>query len=554
MACILMDCILFFRSLPLTYTQLSEGFFSVNPIQNLLKIVELSKIIIQNLMLLTLLPVVILACMRETPFLEEPGHGMGVRFTRRGLEKFCQRGYAIIPDILAGMPPITIDEIPIGPLKVTISNLKPRAVRVSTMNVYFRNNSFVQMEVSDGLMQLSTRLKADVPGIHGSVDCIFTLKGFGGTISLKVGDDPDCPYHFGLFNISSVVKSSGLDIDAIPLDGGGALLANAIQGIAPLVNRVIKETVLQTLLNSIFKAIKQSMLELELVVWYNNTMYEYVTDQRYINGINIIDNKVVANQGGLSMVMGPDLSIQHFYANRITSSPPKTIYTDRDYEFYVDREAINSALYAWHMKYRNFTKEDLSIPYATIRPQNILGLAEALVEANILKSANDPGNGVTLTLSVHVDEAAPHIPWIGAAAMQTNVTGRFVITASSASINAPVALMDVEANALFSATARLKKYVYGFANDQVRAHLALLEMYDLVICKENSRGASSLRPSLETLIKKLYVPYANAVLEHPGVFLMNGNFIDYKTVSAICLANEDRVLFVADIEKNPYFL
>ena len=33
---------------------------------------------------------------------------------------------------------------------------------------------------------------------------------------------------------------------------------------------------------------------------------------------------------------------------------------------------------------------------------------------------------------------------------------------------------------------------------------------------------------------------------------MNGNFIDYATVSTVCLCGEDRVLFASDIERNWY--
>lgn len=504
-------------------------------------------------MLAILIYGVTLACMRDTPFTEKPSHGMGVRFTQRGLEKFCQRGYAIVPDILAGMRPINMDEISIGFLKVTISNLKPRAVRISSMNVYLQDDNFVKMEVRNGLMQLSMRLKATISGITGTVDCVFTLKDFGGDISLRIGDDPDCPYHFGLFNISNVVRSSGLAIDAVPLNEGGSFLANALLGMTPTLNVLIKGTVLQTLVNTIFRAIKQAMLDLELVVWFHDKMYEYVTDQRYIDGINIIDKKIVADQGGMSMIMNPDLTIKHFYPNKIVSPSPKTVYTDRDYEFYVDREAINSALYAWHMKYKSFTKSDLSIPYTAIRSQNIAGLAEALVAARVLNDVNDLGADVTLTVSALVDDAAPHVPWIGAAALLVNITGQFKITASKASMSAPTALVDVEGSVLFSAALQLRKFVYGFANDQVRAHLELLSVHDLIISKENSEAASNLHFPLKSLIQKLYLPYANIVLGHPGVFLMNGNFIDYNTISAIYLCAEDRVLFVADIEKNMYF-
>ena len=301
-------------------------------------------------MLVLLLVSAILSCEMNTPFTEEPKYGMGVRFTRRGLEKFCQKGYSIIPDFLRQMPPFSLPEIAVGPLKLTLSNVDLHAVRVSTMKVYLQDNNFVKMEARDGLMQILMQLNATITGITGTVDYTFTLKDFGADISLRLGDDPTCPYHFGLSEISNVVYSSGLDIDAIGLDTSGSFLATAIQGMGPTLETLVKDTVLQLLLDTIFKSIKQSMLNLPLVVQISNADNDYLTDQRYINGINVVDNKIVADQGGFSMIITtPDWSVRALYPNKITSPPPKTVYTDRDYEFYVDRESVNSYLYAWHV-------------------------------------------------------------------------------------------------------------------------------------------------------------------------------------------------------------
>lgn len=53
----------------------------------------------------------------------------------------------------------------------------------------------------------------------------------------------------------------------------------------------MKNSMLQTLLDTIFNAIKQSMHNLPLVVWEE----DYATDQRYIKRINVINKEVVAN-------------------------------------------------------------------------------------------------------------------------------------------------------------------------------------------------------------------------------------------------------------------
>ncbi|ESU36829.1 Hypothetical protein DHA2_152144 [Giardia duodenalis] len=502
-------------------------------------------------MLVLLLLSAILSCDMNTPFTEEPSHGMGVRFTQRGLEKFCQKDYAIIPDIISAMPSIQVPEVTVGPLKFALSNVKPHAMRVSTMKVYLQDNNLVKMEARDGIMQISMRLKAVITGITETVDCTFTLKDFGADISLRIGDDPTCPYHFGLFDILNVIYSSGLDIDAIGLDTGGSVLATAIQGMGPTLETLVKDTVLQFLLDTIFKSIKQSMLNLPLV----HQLSDYFTDQRYINGINVIDKKIVTNQGGLTMIADkvsftPILS----YPVAISSPPPKTVYTDRDYELYFDRESVNSYLYAWHVGYNKLNVDGLTVPYSTIRAQNIPGLAEALVKAGLLSSVNDLGLGVTLTLSVSPSkDTAPHIPWIGAAALPVNLTGALSVTASKTSTSASKLLVSAEDNVLFSARPRLRKHTYGFNNDQARAYLELTELANITITKEDREGMHESEPLLKYLVLNKYLPFVNGILIDPGVCLMNGNFIDLASVTPVQLCDEDRVLFVADIEKNQYF-
>ncbi|EFO61998.1 Hypothetical protein GLP15_4118 [Giardia lamblia P15] len=503
------------------------------------------------MLLLLLLLSIILACSSRTPFTEEPSHGMGVRFTRRGLEKFCQKGYAIVPDIIAAMPSFQLPEITVGTLKFTLSNVKPRAVRVSTMKVYLQDNNFVKMEARDGLMQLSMRLKATITGITGTVDCTFTLKDFGADMSLRLGDDPTCPYHFGLSDISNVVYSSGLDIDAIGLDAGGSVLANVIQGMAPALETLLKDTVLQLLLDTIFQSIKKSMLDLPLI----HQLDDYFTDQRYINGINVIDNKIVTNQGGFTMIANrEDWSPRALYPTAISSPFPKTVYSDRDYELYFDRESVNSYLYAWHMAYDKFKADDLTVSYSAVRAQNIPGLAEALVKANILTNVDDLGIGVTLALSVHPSkDVAPHIPWLGAAALPVNITGALAVTASKASSQSPVTLVSIEGNVLFSSALKLRKFIYGFNNDQVRAYVELLEVCDIDVTKKYNGDMDDPVPLLEYLLLDKYLLLANEALIDKGICLMNGNFIDYATIDAVYLCNEDRVLFVSDIERNQYF-
>lgn len=490
----------------------------------------------------------VLACSKWTPYTEEPEPRMGIRFTRRGLEKFCQKGYTIIPEILASMPVFQLPEINLGTLKLTFSNIRPRAVRVTTMRVYFLKDNLIKMEARDGMMQLSMRLEAVIAGIPGTVDCIFTLADFGGDISLKIGDDKSCPYHFGMFDIKSVVSFSRLNIDATGLDTGGSIIANTLQGMEPALEVLMKNTILSSLVRTIFTSLKYSMLDLPLV----SQFHDYFTDQRYINGINIIDGKIVANQGGLSMI-ADEVHWDHKapYPNPDPPHKPKTIYTNRDYELFFDREAINSYLYALHMGYYQFKTSSYPIKYSDIKSQNIQGLDQALKDAGIL-SENDPGTDITIILSVQPSkQTAPHIPWIGAALLPVTFKQKFVVAANRKSIS-DTNLTDVDSDTLFSSTFNLRKEPFDFANDQARAYLVLNELLNISIIKKTGY-MDDPEPLLGYLIKKLYLPVLNIFISEPGACLMNGNFIDTNTITTIHLCDEDRVLFIADIEKNRYF-
>lgn len=492
-----------------------------------------------------------LACNMATAFYDEPEPRMGVRFTRRGLERFCQKGYSLVPDIISKMPVFKLPEIMVAGLRISLSNIKLMSVRVATMKVYLLSNNSVKMEARDGLMQLSMRLDASMLslGLSGIVDCTFTLKDFGADISMKLGEDSGCPYHLGLFDISNIVYSSGFDIDATGADNGGSIIANIIYGMKPTLEGLVQNTVLQSLLNTIFNSIKQSMLKVPIIVQFN----EFFSDQRYIGGVNVISDKVVANYGGMITIADPNnWKNQVVYHNPAPLCEPKIIYTDREYELFFDRESINSYLHAWHVAHDKFRADGLSIPYSAVKLKDLPGLKDVLIKEGILSNENDPGTDVTLTLSVHTSKnPAPHVPWIGAAALPVNLTGSFSVTASKLSTSST--LISVDGSVLFSSVLKLRKELFGYANDQARAYLVLTDLNNIDITTSAGGVVSNVDSLLRYMIMSKYLPSLNKILYNPGLPLMNGNFVDTDTSIAIYLCNESRVLFVADIEENLYF-
>ena len=195
-----------------------------------------------------------------------------------------------------------------------------------------------------------------------------------------------------------------------------------------------------------------------------------------------------------------------------------------------------------------------SVPYSAIKSQNIPGLADALVKAGLLNNTGDSGRGVTLTLAVSPSKsAAPHIPWVGAAALPVNLTGALVVTASKVSDSKSTTLVSVEGSLLLTSALKIKKFTYGFNNDQVRAYVELLGVHNIAVTKNDNGDMGYTVPLLAYMVSEKYLSFVNPVLAEPGICLMNGNFIDHATVSTVCLCGEDRVLFASDIEKNQYF-
>lgn len=505
---------------------------------------------IKRIMLpISLLLVLLYGC--NDPVISEvpPSHGMGVRYTERGLEKFCQKGYAIVPDIISQMQPFVIEEISLVGLRISLVNIRVRTVRLATMNMFLHRDGRIKMEARDGLMQLSMRVIATIKSITGQIDVMFSLKDFGADLSALIGEDPDCAFHFGLFNFSNKVYMSKLDMDAVGLDTIGNIIANMLQTMIPMLESLLRETILQKMLDVILQSVRNIMLGMPTM----SRKGEYRTDQRYLRGINILDKKIVADLDGYSYICHPgtDTPASTRYPVNISSPPPKTVYSDKDYEIYFDREAINSYLHAWQSHYNTYSLTNINVRYRDIQATKISGLVDALVEAGVLNSENDTGDGVELSLSVQLTKP-PYVPWIGAAGLPVYLDGTFDVTARKGNENKHIIRLD--STALMLGIFNLSSFNAGFNSDRAYGYIVLTDLVDLTVAKiENSYAKLDSIALIKYMISTLYIPKVNKVFEEPGIILINGNFVNYKTATAVYLLAEDRILFIADIVSNPYF-
>lgn len=169
---------------------------------------------------------------------------------------------------------------------------------------------------------------------------------------MKIGDDPTCPYHFLLDDIASVVYMDGLDIDASSFGVIGGTIANALRGFKPILEKILREQVIKTLPDIVFTSIKQHVLELSLHAYDS----KFRTDQRYVGGINIRDNKIIANWDGFPSLIDEATNKPFpLYQPTAMTPVPKNVYTDREYELFSDHETIDLCMYSRHASYDDFS-------------------------------------------------------------------------------------------------------------------------------------------------------------------------------------------------------
>ena len=69
---------------------------------------------------------------------------------------------------------------------------------------------------------------------------------------------------------------------------------------------------------------------------------------------------------------------------------------------------------------------------------------------------------------------------------------------------------------LLTSALKLKKFVYGFNNDQVRAYVELLGIYDIGITQITVGYMNEPIAMLAYMVSKKYLPFVSPVLAEPG--------------------------------------
>ena len=277
-------------------------------------------------MLVSLLFSMVLACNTDTALTEEIESRLGTRLVRWGLEKFGQKGYTVIPNIVSAMPSFRIPEIAIGPFRFALLNMKPRTMHISTAKEYRQNNSLAEIKPHNKMMQLSIQLKAAVFGISGSLNCTLTFRDMIENTSPRIEDLPNCSYQLKVFGISGPVCPSDPGIGAVALDKGRIILMNTIQGTKSTMKTV--ETVLQSLAGAALNAAKQPVLKMLQATHLD----EDFADRCYISGDGLTDSEFAAPADQKNR------KDQASYLSKILPPPLKTAYNDEDYGLCIYKE------------------------------------------------------------------------------------------------------------------------------------------------------------------------------------------------------------------------
>ena len=275
-------------------------------------------------MLVPLLFSMVVACNTDTALTEEIESGLGTRLIRWGLDKFGQKGYTVIPNIVSAMPSFRIPEIAIGPFRFALLNMKPRTMHISTAKEYRQNNSLAEIKPHNKMMQLSIQLKAAVFGISGSLNCTLTFRDMDENTSLRIEDLPNCSYQLKVFGISGPVYPSDPGIGAIALDKGRAILMNTIQGTKITLKSV--DAMLQSLTGAALNTVKQPVLSMLPATHLD----EHFADRCHISGSGLTDSELAAPTGQKNR------TDQAPYLSKMPPLSLRTAYSDEDYGFCIN--------------------------------------------------------------------------------------------------------------------------------------------------------------------------------------------------------------------------
>lgn len=460
---------------------------------------------------------------------------MSLRFSERGLEKFCQMGFGSIPGIISSLPLFGIGPFDLGFGTGKVENFQVKSFDIKEFNVSIIDDGYVRIDLSKGLMTIAFDFRLKVLFLEGTVRALFQLTDLFGSLETTLIDHPECFYRYALQSPlrNSLLSYEKLVIDFEGLDSMGNSIAAFIQGNYQTIDDVVKNVILPA-----FKNVLMTLITLMFTDDYtqapsaDNSSY---TDTRHLAPIRFAERKAITMWPGYAYVTNETPVDPNLYKEFLHEPPislPNITYTNAEFEVVIDRQAFNAMYYIVH-KQDSFTLlqqpvQDAHLEELVAAGQDVSFLTGAIVDFKCIKSPNMTAIHAAAARTMMEYEYTIHLT------NGTELTGLVTFALKATVNNSHNRISDL-----------LTHLHFFLESDRIT---------DLVLSAGDGHPENTLIPSiLEALLKGILLPSYNALMANKGVNVRNGNFIDYKTLLPIYYPFGDKIVIIGDVLQNPVF-
>ncbi|TNJ27862.1 hypothetical protein GMRT_12670 [Giardia muris] len=460
---------------------------------------------------------------------------LSLRFSERGLEKFCQMGFGSLPSIISSLPSFGIGPIDLGFGTGKVEHFQVKSFDIKEFNVSITDDGYVRVDLSKGLMTIAFDFRLKVMFLEGTVRALFQLTDVFGSLETTLIDHPECFYRYALQSPlrKGILSYEKLVMDFEGLDSLGSTIASLIQGNYQVIDGVVKNVILPA-----FKDVLMTLITMMFKDDYtqapssDNSSY---TDTRHLAPIRFIERKAITMWPGYAYVTNETPVNPELYKDFLHEPPislPNITYTNAEFEVVIDRQAFNSMYYIVH-KQDGFT------------------LMNQEVKDTYFKELESSGQDTSFLTGATVDFKclqSPNMTAIHAAASRTMLHYEYTIHLTNGTDLTGLVSFALKTTVNHSHTR------IGDLLTHLHFFLEATRLTNLVLSAGDGHPNSILLPSiLDALLKEILVPFFNNLMTTKGVNIRNGNFINYKTLLPLYFPDDQKIVIIGDVQQNPIF-
>lgn len=478
--------------------------------------------------------------------------GTALRFSERGLEKFCQMGFTILPKILSSFPPYSMkDPMTIAGIRFKLKDVMIRSCELNTFRLSFTPDDRYRISVGEGLLTISFDIDVTIIGMTGSLHSLISLNKLSGVVEGAMRDDPTCLYRCSpdLNDAQLSLTYESFDIDLQGLNTVGNTLAGMVKSMHSFLDGLIRDSILPLLSKSIL-GIVSKLISGGAVV--HSPSYNAVTDSRFAEAITIRNGKTLANWPGYTYYVLLNETDNSSYLSKEflaipPTIPPRDLYTNKDFELAVDKTTFNSMYYAI-----NRNSAELSIK---------LEITKDLLN-EVLAEFNPPDNkifdalqGATLTITTLAD---PVIDRMYPVTMTTSFQLHYRLKLADK--------VDTEGDVYegpFQVLAFTNVDVGHRPVNPFATRLYTIPIFaDIATFDRKSNVVTSPKDILQDdafdvflrhIVRHQLFDKFNKVMKDTTIQILNANFLEYSSIYPVFFPLEEKVVILANVTQNPIF-